>query len=319
MLAGQIFGVGDLRLVDIPEPSLDGKENAIIFQPEVGCLCGSDVPYFRDTQPKYPLEPGLSLHEMVGRVVASTTTRHSVGDKVLVVPVGQVGLFQRYVVDEARAVPLDLRRPAEEMLLSQPLGTAIYAAKKLPPLIDLDVAIVGQGPMGLFWTALCRNLGARNIIALDRVPERLKVSLVMGATHTVHVDERDPVQAVSDITGGQLADVVIEAVGHGEQALNLCARLCRRMGRILYFGVPPEVIESIDWRELFIRNITVHTSVNPDFTRDFPLAMRWIGEGRIDVRPLVTHSYPLERIADAYRLFAERRDGAIKVEIEFPA
>ncbi len=318
MLAGQIFGVGDLRLVEIPEPKLDGAADSIIFEPELGCLCGSDLPYFRDRQPSYPLQPGLSLHEMVGRVVATNGRRFQPGDRVLAVPEGQVGLFERFVVSEKRAVPLDARRPREEMLLAQPLGTAIFAAKKLPTFLDQDVAIVGQGPMGLLWCAVCRNLGAREIVALDRVSERLKLSPVMGATCTVHVEREDAQARVAAATAGKLADIVVEAVGHTDQAIDLCTRLCRPNGRILFFGVPDEFLDRVAWRELFFKNITVHTSVGPDFERDFPLAMRWIAEGRVDVRPLITHRYPFAKIADAYRLFCERRDGAVKVEIDFP-
>jgi threonine dehydrogenase-like Zn-dependent dehydrogenase len=319
MLAGQIFGLGDLRLVELPEPVIDGARDAIVFQPELACLCGSDLPYLKEPQPRYPLAPGLSLHEMLGRVIASSGKRFRPGDRVLAVPVDQTGLFERFVLSEERAMPLDTRRPPEEMLLAQPLGTVIFAAKKLPQLLDQDVAIVGQGPMGLLWTAVCRNLGAREIIGLDRIPARLALSRKMGATRAVDVDRSDPVQAVAEATGGRMADVVVEAVGHVDQALNLCVRLTRQGGRILYFGVPTRYLDRVEWHELFFRNITVHTSVRPDFTRDFPLAMRWIGEGRIDVRPLVTHRLPLADIAEAFRLFGDPRSGAVKVQVDFPA
>src|SRR6266540_6322632 len=132
MLAGQIFARGDLRLVEVPEPRIDGTPDAIIFQPELTCLCGSDLPYLYEPQPSYPLPPGLSLHEMVGRVVASSGRRFRPGDRVLAVPVHQTGLFERFVLSDSRAVPLDPRRPAEELLLAQPLGTVIYAARRLP-------------------------------------------------------------------------------------------------------------------------------------------------------------------------------------------
>lgn len=317
MLAGQIFSRGDLRLVEVPEPVLDGTPGAVLFQIELACLCGSDLPYFQEPQPSYPLPPGMSLHEMVGRVVATTGKKFRPGDRVLAVPEEQRGLFQRFVLSEERVMPLDPRRPPEEMLLAQPLGTVIFAARKLPSLLDQDVAIVGQGPMGLLWTAVCRNLGAREVMALDRVPARLELSQTMGATRVVDVDRSDPVQAVAEATGGRMADVVVEAVGHVDQALNLCVKLCRQGGRILYFGVPDDYLDRVAWRELFYKNITVHTSVRPDFTRDFQLAMRWIAEGRLSVRPLVTHRMPLSRISDAFRLFGERRDGAVKVQVEF--
>ncbi len=84
------------------------------------------------------------------------------------------------------------------------------------------------------------------------------------------------------------------------------------------FGVPRERLDGIHWRNLWVKNLCVHTSVNPDFARDFPLAMRWINEGRVDVSPIITHRYPLEQIQTAFDTFRHRRDGALKVFVDFP-
>ena len=256
---------------------------------------------------------------MVGTVADTTGRRFKKGDKVLAVPVAQVGLFERFALSEERAIPLDPRRPPEAALLAQPLGTVIFALKKLPPVLDLDVAVVGQGPMGQIWCAVLRNLGAREIIAVDPLDSRLRRSPGFGATATVNPARQDSAAEVARITGGVLADLVIEAVGHENQALNLCVDLCRKNGRILYFGVPQDKIDGIRWRDLFFKNISVHTTVNPDFARDFPLAMRWIGEGRIDLSPLITHRFPLRDIQKAFETFRDKTDGALKVMVKFPA
>lgn len=323
MFAGRILKKGQIHLVDLPEPRLGprgpGAPGEIIFQPEITCLCGSDLPYFRDDQAVYPVPDGLSLHEMVGTVVDTNGTRFRAGDQVLAVPVGQVGLFERFALTDERAIPLDTRRPREAAMLAQPLGTAIFAAKKLPQVLDLDVAVVGQGPMGQIWCSLLRNLGAREIIALDVLDSRLARSPGFGATATINPLREDPVKAVERITGGGLADIVIEAVGHVDQALDLCISLAKKNGRILFFGVPEEKLHEVRWRDLFFKNLTVHTSVNPDFARDFPLAMRWIGEGRIDLSQLITHRYELRDIQKAYETFRDRTDGALKVLVRFPA
>ena len=113
--------------------------------------------------------------------------------------------------------------------------------------------------------------------------------------------------------------MVIECVGHSDQALDLCAELCRPDGQLLCFGVPPESIEIKPWKKLFYKNVRIYTSVNPDFERDFPLAMRWIAEGRIDLSALITHHYPLSEAQKAFETFRDRTDGALKVIIEFPA
>lgn len=204
-------------------------------------------------------------------------------------------------------------------MLSQPLGTAIYALRKLPNLIDLNVAVVGQGPMGQIFNACLRNLGARQVIGIDRVAGRLELSPRMGATSAIDIERDDPVRAVARLTGDRMADVVIEAVGHANHALNLCIDLCAEEGALFSFGVPPEVIDGLEWRKLFFKKMTVHTSVNPDFNRDFPLAMRWISEGRLDLSPLITHRFPLKEIQRAYETFRDRKDEALKVLVEFPS
>lgn len=323
MLAGRIVQKGFIQLVEIEEPRLGPPqatgEEEIIFQPEITCLCGSDLPYFCEEQPSYPLDVGLSLHEMVGTVVETTGRRFRAGQKVLAVPVAQVGLFERLRLSEARAIPLDPRRPLEAVLLAQPLGTVIYALKKVPQVLDLDVAVVGQGPMGQIWCAVLRMLGAREIIALDVLDARLAMSPRMGATAVVNPAREDAAAAVASITDGAMADLVIEAVGHASQALDLCSDLAKRGGRILYFGVPPDKLREVRWRDLFFKNVTVHTSVNPDFARDFPLAMRWIGEGRIDLTPLITHRFQLREIQRAFETFRDKAGGALKVMVRFPA
>jgi threonine dehydrogenase-like Zn-dependent dehydrogenase len=226
--------------------------------------------------------------------------------------------MERFRVSQERAIPLDPRAPDEHALLAQPLGTVLFALRKLPNLIDWNVAVVGQGPIGQLFCAALRNLGARQIIAIDRVASRLETSPRMGATAVINAAEEDPIEAVRRVTAGDMADLVIEAVGHRDQALNLCIDLCRPQGHILFFGVPQECIDGICWRNLWMKNICVHTSVNPDFVRDFPLAMRWIAERRVDLTPIITHRFPLTQIQTAFETFRDRRDGALKVFIDFP-
>ena len=323
MLAGDMYAPGKVRLIEIPEPVLassppEGISGQIVFQPETTCLCGSDLPYFNGWD-EWPIEVGHSLHEMIGTVTATNGHRWNVGDRVLAVPVAQQGLFERYVLNENQAVTIATDVPEEQALMAQPLGTAIFALKKLPNLLDADVAIVGQGPMGQLMNATLRNMGARQIIGIDLLESRLKVSRKMGATATVCNAGHDPIAAVRQILGGALPDIVIECVGHADQQLNLCIDLCKKDGRLLCFGVPPETVNGLRWRDLFFKNVTVHTSVGPDFRRDFPLAMQWIAEGRIDVSPIITHRFPLSQIQKAFELFRDRRDGAIKVIVDFPA
>jgi threonine dehydrogenase-like Zn-dependent dehydrogenase len=323
VLAGQIYAPRKIRLIELPEPALmptvddpvaDGE---ILFEPELACLCGSDLPYFEGQDPEFPCEVGQSLHEMIGRVVDTNGVTFQKGDRVLCVPVEHFGLWERFPVSQHRAIPLDPRASDEEALLAQPLGTVICAMRKLPHVLGLDVAVVGQGPMGQLFNAVLRNLGARHVIAIDPISERLAASPKMGANVVINPRNGDPVELIRDATGGKLADLVVEAVGHRDQALNDCIDYCRAHGTILQFGVPPTQIDAVQWRKLFWKNLSIVSSVVPDFRIDFPLAMQWIAEQRLDVRPLVTHRFPLRDIQQAFETFVDRKDGALKVFLDF--
>jgi len=323
MLVGDMHAPGKIRLVERPEPILPqeppaGCTGQIIFQPETTCLCGSDLPYFNGTD-EWPIEVGHSLHEMIGTVVATNGQRWQPGQRVLAVPIVQQGLCERFLLDENRAIDVATNLPEEQALMAQPLGTVLFALKKLPTLVDKDIAVVGQGPMGQLFNAALRNLGARQVIGIDLLESRLVVSHQMGATATICNARNNPVEAVRELLNGDLPEIVIECVGHADQQFNLCVDLVQPNGRILFFGVPPNTIDGIRLKDMLYKNVTLHTSVNPDFRRDFPLAMQWLKEGRIQVDPIITHRFPLHQIQEAFELFRDRREGAIKVIVEFPS
>ena len=326
MLAGQFTAPRKIELVDIDEPSLsapDTPPDSMIFQPEMTCLCGSDLPFFdgdfEGHDIPYPQPVGMSLHEMVGTVIDTNGTRWKPGQRILAVPVRQHGLFERYVLSDKRSIALDDRLTDEIALLAQPFGTVIWALKKLPNMIDKDAVVLGAGPIGQMFIAGLRNMGARRIISVDPVGDRSGFAKTMGATHSVASKGADAVDAVQEILDGNLADVVVEAVGHKAQAFDQAVSLTRPHGDILYFGVPPDTISNINLKAAMLKNLTIRTSLHPDFERTFPLAMQWLGEGRVDLSPLLTHRFQLAEIQQAFDIFRDRRDGAQKVLIEFPS
>ena len=326
MLAGHLVRPRQIELIDVPEPALPSSNEQpgqILFQPELTCLCGSDLPFFDGAfeghQIDYPQPPGMSLHEMVGTVVDTNGTRWQKGQRVLAVPEDQEGFFERFVLDENRAVAMDPRLSDELALLAQPFGTVIWALQKLPNMVDKDVVVLGLGPIGQMFVAGLRNLGARHIIGIDPVPERVQLAQKMGANATICAHGRDAESDVLNILNGGRPQVVVEAVGHRVQAFDEAVLLCEEHGDILYFGVPPIPTPQIDLRSAMWKNIRIVTSIHPSFERSFPLAMRWLGEGRVDLSPLLTHRVPVQKIQQAFDLFRDRQDGAVKVLVEFPA
>lgn len=324
MLAGQFSAPRRVELIEIEEPELDPTESGqIIFQPEMTCLCGSDLPFFdgefEGHDISYPQPVGKSLHEMVGTVIATNGNRWKPGQRILTVPEEQMGLWERYIVSEDRSMALDDRLSDELAMLAQPFGTVVWALKKLPNMIDRDAVVLGLGPIGQMFVTGLRNMGARKIIGIDPIPERTELATTMGATDVITGRGIDCLEQVQEILNGDLADVTIEAVGHKAQAFNDAVLLTKEHSDILYFGVPPWPLDNVHLRDAMLKNLRINTSLHPDFERTFPLAMQWIAEGRVDLSPLLTHRFPLSQIQEAFDIFRDRKEGAIKVLVEFPS
>jgi L-iditol 2-dehydrogenase len=319
MLAGQITGPGQLSFIDLPLPQI--AEEQLLVKLEIASLCGSDVPYFlHDTaHPSVagrplPLPPGLSLHELIGFVCESKSKRFKEGDRVLALPFHYLhGMSEYFLSADNLAVPLP-SGPAEELVVSQPLGTVVHACRKLPNMLGKTAVVLGQGPIGQLFCALLRHMGAARVITVDSLAERLRISSRMGATH-VFGENAELKAAVLDLTNGLGADVVVEAIGK-EETLNLAPDLIRRHGTVIMFGLPNRYTFKIRIHEFFYKEAHLIGCVGPDVQHDFPIAVELIASGVIDVKPLITHKFPFLKAQDAFTLFSRRGDGAMKVILE---
>jgi len=316
MLAGQIAGPRRLELVEIPIPEID--EGEILVKLQLGSICGSDLPYFLFDRShpalagaSAPLPPMLSLHELVGLVTQSRSKRFKEGDRVLALPTIQHrGLAEYFVSSEDRAVPVPAG-PTNRLVLAQPLGTVVHACLKLPEVSGQTAVVLGQGPTGQLFTALLGHMGAAPLIAVDLLPERLKVSTRMGATHTICGNAAEVVREIDTITDGKRADLAVEAIGSAE-TLNLAAKLLRRNGTLLAFGLPHKYQYDFAFHEFFWNEGRLICSLGPTVD-DFRIAVDLIASQVIDVGLLVTHNFPFSRAQEAFTLFADRADGVIKV------
>jgi len=320
MKAGQIVAPGKVELVDIDLPDISSQpDGSLIIKNHYGSVCGSDIPYFaKRLDSDFPLVPGLSLHECIGFVIESKSKRFKEGDEVLSVPkFHHRALSEYFLSDENNTALLPEFDKKDQLLMAQPFGTIICACRKLGNLLNLDTVVVGQGTIGLFFTHILSNLGAKRIIGIDLFDYRLEASKKMKATHTVNSAKENSVEAIREITNGKMADLVVEAVGHQIETLNHCIELVKKEGTILAFGVPDEKIYNFQFDKFFNRNIKLVTSVGPDAQIDYTLAMDMIMQGRIDVTSVITHHLPFTQIQKAYELALNKTDGAIKIILEF--
>lgn len=320
MLAGEIYQPNSIRLIDVPNPMAASEvpSGQILLEPQLACLCGSDLLYYEADNPGYTPHVGQSLHEMIGRVVDTTSDKFAVGDRVLSVPVEHYGFYGRYWVDAARTIPIAANCSDTAAVLSQPLGTVLFALRRIPSVLARRVMVFGAGPIGQLFVRVLKLFGAAQIIVVDPVRDRLDLALAGGATDVFHGTAAEAAASAAAMPEGG-PDLVIEAVGHRQQVLNECIAACRPGGEILFFGVPPTEVNGIKLKDMFWKNLRLYTSVGPSFEIDFPLAMKMVAERTIDVEPLVSHRMPIDQIQAAYDVFATRREGAMKVFLDFPA
>jgi threonine dehydrogenase-like Zn-dependent dehydrogenase len=285
-------------------------------------LCGSDIRMLHHAAPEcYPFPVGTTGHEMVGVVEdVDPSSPLAPGDLTLTLAPGHRAMCEHYLAPLEHVLPLPSGAPLEHLLQAQQFGTVIYACKRLPNIIGQDVAIIGQGSAGLWFAFQLRRMGARRVIAIDLDAGRLALSAHFGTTDTIHNENRDALALLTEMTGGRLVDLVIEAAGEVD-ALNLAVDLVKKNGRILFFGYPRGQRLHFNFEEFFHKccdaTTIVGVSDEPNLTST-RLALATIAAGEIDVAPLITHHFPFERVIEAYELHRTRGEGAIKIVIDMP-
>lgn len=177
------------------------------------------------------------------------------------------------------------------------------------------VAVFAQGPIGLCATAGARLRGATTIIAVETVPERIKMALEMGADAVVDFSQQDPVDEILKLTGGRGVDVAIEALGL-QSTFESCLRVLKPGGTLSSLGVySQDLTIPLDAFHAGLGDHRIVTALCPGGKERMRRLMSVIEGERIDLAPLVTHHFTLDQIEQAYDLFGHQRDGVLKVAI----
>ena len=303
-------------------------------------VCMSDVEVMKGTRPqpyvKYPVIPG---HEWCGTVeeVGSGVKRIAPGDRVAVeghnfcracawcsrgetnlcASYSELGFtlpggFAEYVAVRADlAHPFGKTLPFEAAAMVEPFACVVHGAQRARIQREDTVAVVGPGTIGLLavgWAAMSRP--ARLVaVGLDRSNEAM--ARKMGATHFLTVQD-EPAARIREMTGGAGADVVFEAAG-SETAVSLALDLARRGGTVILSGIAGGSRRTFLEADVFaLKDLRVE-GVFAYTTASFEQALRIIESGKLDVRPLVTHTLPLQEFQKAFDLLSNRPEPVVKV------
>jgi alcohol dehydrogenase len=205
----------------------------------------------------------------------------------------------------------------DEQVLMCPdiMSTGFGGAESGNIRIGDTVAVFAQGPIGLCATAGAKLMGATRIIVVDALPERLAVAQKLGADYTVNFREVDPVDAIMEITGGRGVDVAIEALGL-QSTFENALRVVRPGGTLSSLGVySGELTVPLDAFAAGLGEHRIVTTLCPGGKERMRRLVDVIASERLDLGALVTHRFELDDIVSAYDLFANQRDGVLKVAI----
>jgi alcohol dehydrogenase len=204
----------------------------------------------------------------------------------------------------------------EEVLMCPDIMSTGFAGAESGEIkIGDAVAVFAQGPIGLCATLGARLMGATTIIAVDALPERMAMAKRLGADHVVDFRKANPVDEIRRLTGGRGVDVAIEALGT-QGTFEACLRVLRPGGTLSSLGVFSSDLKiPLDAFAAGLGDHRIVTTLCPGGKERMRRLMNTIAGGRADLKALVTHRFKLDDIEKAYDMFANQRDGVMKVAI----
>ncbi|MBG6059688.1 threonine dehydrogenase-like Zn-dependent dehydrogenase [Cryobacterium sp. MP_M5] len=344
MKAAYMFGPGDVRIIDAPDPVLTNTTDAIVRIVRA-CVCGSDL------HPYHSMEPtpeGASMgHEFIGVVEEiGSDVRTLVRGDLVIAPFAfsdgtcefcREGLYTSCVHGgfwdmpgmggaqaEAIRVPfadgtlVKVPGVAENsplltslLTLSDVYGTGWHAAARAGVTSGDTVAVIGDGAVGLMAVLSAKQLGAERIILMGRHKARTDLGLEFGATDIVAERGEEGINKVRELTGGYGARKVLEAVGH-MPAYEQAYRIVRPGGVISRVGVPQYEDAPIGFSSLFGGNVTLTGGPAP-VRAYIEQLMPAILDGTVNPGKVFDRTVNLDAVPDAYRAMDNRE--ALKVMI----
>jgi len=350
MLATVFHGKDKISVEEVEKPR-PGPGEAVI-RVTLTTICGTDLHILRG---EYPVKPGLIIgHEPVGVIdeLGAGVTAYQVGDRVLVgaiTPCGQCNaclsghlaqcghgegyealggwrfgnkingaqaeyLLVPHAMANMAKIPKELA-DEQVVLLADIASTGLSGAESAKIKIGDSVVVFAQGPIGLCATAGAKLMGAALVIGVDGDSNRLRMARQMGADIVLDYRELDVVAEVKKLTG-QGADVAIEALGT-QKTFESALRSLRPGGTLSSLGVYSGKLEiPYDAFAAGIGDHRIVTTLCPGGKERMRRLMQLVRFDRLDLTPLLTHTFPLKDIVQGYELFGARREGVLKVAIK---
>ena len=310
-------------------------------------VCGTDVHIFHGDKGSAEVIPPVVLgHELSGVVeqTGSGVDLVSVGDHVAVDPniycgscrscrmghkqtcshltaigVNRDGGFAEYcMAPQSQCFKIDPKIPLESAAMAEPISCCIHGIDKAGICPGSAVCVIGGGAIGLIMVQLARLAGAASVVVSEPNPLRRQTALNLGADAVIDPVSEDPVSRYRELTGIRGADYVIECVGNTTAVAQAFA-VAGDCATVLLFSVPKAgTFHQLSLDDIFHKELMIVGSlINPD---TFERAVALLNEGRIDLKPIITHAFPIAQLKEA--VLMQMSDESVKVivkpELEAP-
>jgi L-iditol 2-dehydrogenase len=317
----RLHGVQDLRLHDEPIPN--PKTGEALVQVKAVGICGSDLHWFAeegigDARLERPLVLG---HEFAG-VIASGPRQ---GQRVAVDPcvtcgecefclqgnpnlciahtfaghgLTDGGLRQYLTWPEKFLLPIPDQLTDEDGAMLEPLGVALHTVDLGHLRTGMTVGVLGCGPIGLLAIQLARLSGAVQVVATDRLPHRLEAARAVGADLVLQAEPGSlESAAILAATKGRGVDVAFEIAGENE-AVETAVAVAKPGGTVVLAGIPAEDHTSFTASVARRKGLTLRMVRRMKLT--YPRAIHLVEKGLVDVRSVVTASFPIDESLQAF-------------------
>lgn len=337
MRAVVVAAPDDLQIINIGEPSASAAQ-ALVRIHEVG-ICGTDLKILSGGVPVgYPRVLG---HELVGEVVEpGERGLFTSGARVLIDPSVSCGhcrwcrnddahlcaegglmgrdidggLAEYVAVEERQLLALPDGIPWNHGPLLQILGTCVHGQTRISTSASDIALVVGLGVSGLLQLQLLRARGVGTVIGVTRSPEKLRLAQQLGATAVATPDQAATL--VDEVTHGRGVDLVVESSG-ALAGLRTAVESTRVGGTVLLFGTLNATSGDFPYYLLYYKELRLISSRAARW-RDYAAAIEHVANGRVDVAPLLTQQFSLDRASDAMDTFRDGQ-GVLKVTVRVPA
>lgn len=342
MKACVLHRVGDLRVEDVAKPV--PKKGEVLVKIKAAGICGSDVPrVFSKGTYSFPMIPG---HEFAGQVTEAGegTEPCLVGRKVAVFPlipcmrcdacqIGEYaqcrnynyfgsrcdGGFTEYIaVPVWNLVTVPDSLSYEEAAMAEPAAVAVHALRQAGIVIGDNIAIFGAGPIGLMLAQWAYAWGAGRVMLIDIDKNRICFARELGFQDVWDSGEGDAVDWILEVTKGRGADIAIEGAGVSP-TLEQCLKSVRPFGKVVAMGNPSgemKLSQKTYW-ELLRKQLKIYGTWNSSYIslpkNDWELAIRSMEQGKINVKPFITHRFKLDDCIKAFEMVRDRKEFFNKV------